>query len=107
LRVAEICAHALGIENTFVATEDERIRDVVEAAGFQVVMTSDSCLTGTDRISEAAEKIEADLYVNVQGDEPLLDPVDIRKLIDARMETPGFVINGMTSCLPDEDPASG
>lgn len=106
LHVAEICAHALGAENTFVATEDERIRNVVTAAGFQAVMTSDHCLTGTDRVSEAAEQIEADLYVNVQGDEPLLDPLDIRKLVDARLETPGFVINGMTHCGPREDLAS-
>lgn len=106
LHVAEICAKALGVKETFVATEDERIQDVVQTAGFQAIMTSNSCLTGTDRIAEAAEQIEADLYVNVQGDEPIVDPLNIRKLIEARVETPGLIINGMTPCGANEDPRS-
>src|SRR5690554_857877 len=71
LWVAELSAEAVGSKNVYVATEDERIASVVKAAGFQAVMTSDSALTGTDRLAEAAEQIEADIYINVQGDEPL------------------------------------
>ena len=40
-------------------------------------MTSVNCLTGTDRVAEAASKINANIYVNVQGDEPTIDPIDI------------------------------
>jgi CMP-2-keto-3-deoxyoctulosonic acid synthetase len=58
LWVAELSAKAVGIENVYVATEDQRIADVVAAAGFNTVMTADSCLTGTDRLAEAAQHIE-------------------------------------------------
>ena len=77
LWVAEICAKALPIEFVYIATDDLRIKEVVEEAGFNVVMTSKKALTGTDRIADAANQIDADIYINVQGDEPLLDPNDI------------------------------
>ena len=48
-------------------------------------MTSKSCLTGTDRVAEVAKKIKADIYVNVQGDEPLINISDIKKIIKERL----------------------
>src|SRR5690606_27506517 len=74
LWVAELSAKAVGLENVYIATEDNRIAEVVVAAGFQAVMTSGRALTGTDRLAEAAEQIEADIFINVQGDEPLVNP---------------------------------
>lgn len=56
--------------------------------GYKVVMTSEHCLTGTDRLAEVAQQIEADIYINVQGDEPLVNPEDIHKVIDAKKTTP-------------------
>ena len=44
-------------------------------------MTSDECLTGTDRLCEVSKLIEADYYINIQGDEPLFNPIDIQNLI--------------------------
>ncbi len=66
-----------------VATDDRRIADAVEAAGFRAVMTSSEHPSGTDRIAEALEKIGGtfDLIVNVQGDEPLIPPRVINELI--------------------------
>jgi len=60
------------IDALYVATDDERIKKAVEDFGGNVIMTSPTHPTGTDRIAEAAEKIDADIIVNVQGDEPLV-----------------------------------
>ena len=104
--VAEICAQALPIESVFVATDDLRIKEVVEEAGFKTVMTSEKALTGTDRIAEAANQIDADIYINVQGDEPLLDPNDILSIIDAKKKHPNEVINGYCEIGVNENPES-
>lgn len=104
LWVAELSARAVGVESVYVATEDQRIYDVVVEAGFQAVMTSNEAMTGTDRLAEAAEKIEADIYINVQGDEPLLDPDDICRIRDKKMEHKNSVINGFCWVSEQEDP---
>lgn len=70
------------LDDVLVATEDERIEQVCNSLGIKVVMTSDSHQTGTDRVGEVAGKISADLYVNIQGDEPLIEPETIAKAID-------------------------
>lgn len=106
LWVAELSAEAVGSKNVYVATEDERIASVVKAAGFQAVMTSDSALTGTDRLAEAAEQIEADIYINVQGDEPLAAPADILKVRDEKLRHPNEIINGYSWISDKEDPHS-
>lgn len=68
-------------EMVYVATDDERIKTTCEELGIDVIMTSDSHPTGTDRIGEVAHKFPADLYVNIQGDEPMLEPEVIRAAI--------------------------
>ena len=106
LWVAELCAEALPAQCVYIATEDFQIKEVVEKAGFNVVMTSNKCLTGTDRIAEAATQIEADIYVNVQGDEPILNPVDILAIIETKKMHPNEVINGYSKIGDNEDPES-
>ncbi|MFO7032804.1 3-deoxy-manno-octulosonate cytidylyltransferase [Limnospira fusiformis CCALA 023] len=106
LWVAELSAQAVGQENVYVATEDTRILDVVESAGFQAVMTSDKALTGTDRLAIATEQIEADIYINVQGDEPLVNPKDIVKIRDKKIEHMDSVINGYCWISDHENPES-
>lgn len=64
-----------------VATDDRRIARAVEAFGGEAVMTKRSHPSGTDRMAEVARKVKADVYVNVQGDEPLLDPRAIDALV--------------------------
>lgn len=66
----------------YVATDDERIFNVCEDLEIDAVMTSDMHKTGTDRVGEVADKVEADLYVNIQGDEPLIEPSTIRAAIE-------------------------
>ncbi|MFA3790790.1 3-deoxy-manno-octulosonate cytidylyltransferase [Aliiglaciecola sp. SL4] len=104
--VAELASEAVGKENVYIATEDSRISDVVEQAGYNFVMTSDKCLTGTDRLAEAAKQINADIYINVQGDEPLVNPSDIQKAIDAKINDMSSIINGYCWLSEDEDPTS-
>ena len=106
LWVAEICVKVLPIEFVYIATDDLRIKEVVEEAGFNVVMTSKQALTGTDRIADAASQIDADIYINVQGDEPLLNPNDILSIIDTKKKYPNEVINGYCKINDNENPES-
>ena len=66
--------------------------------------TSSSCLTGTDRVAEAAQKLNAKIYINVQGDEPLVNPRDIRKIINAKKKYPNHVICGYDKINKLQDP---
>lgn len=69
------------VNEVYVATDDQRIKNEVEAAGGKVIMTSEQHQSGTDRIAEAAAKIDADLIVNVQGDEPLIKAESIAQAL--------------------------
>lgn len=104
--VAELSAIAVGKENVYIATDDAQIQTAVNQMGYNVVMTSEHCLTGTDRLAEVAQQIEADIYINVQGDEPLVNPEDIQKVIDAKKQYPNDVINGYAVIGKNEDPNS-
>lgn len=68
-------------DEVYVATDDERIENACKENNMQVIMTSKEHKTGTDRIGEVARNISADLYVNIQGDEPLIEPETIKKAI--------------------------
>jgi 3-deoxy-manno-octulosonate cytidylyltransferase (CMP-KDO synthetase) len=96
VRVADIASRVVPKENIYIATEDERIVEVVDDYDYKVVLTSDNCLTGTDRVCEAAQEIDSDIIINIQGDEPLLDPDDIQKVIDEKLKHPDSVINCMS-----------
>lgn len=104
LWVAELSSEALGKENVFVATEDERIKRVVEEAGFKVIMTSDEHPTGTDRLTEVARKVKADIYINIQGDEPTVNPEVILQVVERKLKSPNYVINAMAKLSSSEDP---
>jgi 3-deoxy-manno-octulosonate cytidylyltransferase (CMP-KDO synthetase) len=106
LWVAELSAKAVGKNNVYIATEDSRIAKTVEAAGFQALMTSATALTGTDRLAEACEMVGYDIYVNVQGDEPLVSPNDIIRCIRHKQSSPDLIVNGYCWMQPDEDPQS-
>ena len=66
-------------------------------------MTSSRCLTGTDRVAECAEKLDSDIFINVQGDEPLFNPEDIKKLLNESKKYPKDVINGYCEILDERD----
>jgi len=92
IRVADIAAEVLDHDDVYIATDSTDIATVVRKYNYHVVLTSNECLTGTDRVAEAAEEIDADIYINIQGDEPLLDPDHILKVIEAKRKNPNHVI---------------
>lgn len=69
-------------DDIYVATDDKRIEQVCKENSINVLMTSTEHKTGTDRVGEVARKIKADLYVNIQGDEPMIEPETISKAIE-------------------------
>jgi len=71
-------AVASGVGEVFVATPDDEIVRACESFGASAILTRHDHVTGTDRIAEVAETVHADVYVNVQGDEPLMQPESIR-----------------------------
>jgi len=77
-----------GVARVLVATDDERIRAVVAAAGGEAVLTDAGHPSGTDRVAEAVRGTTADLVVNIQGDEPFLDPAAVGRLVKALEEAP-------------------
>jgi 3-deoxy-manno-octulosonate cytidylyltransferase (CMP-KDO synthetase) len=74
VRVCERAAKARGLSAVAVATDDERIAAAVRKAGFEALMTDPACRNGTERVAQAARDLPFDGYLNVQGDEPLVEP---------------------------------
>ncbi len=104
VRVAE-CAQAAGADRVVVATDDQRIREAVEMHGYAVCMTRSDHPTGTDRLAEAATKLglaDDEIVVNVQGDEPLLEPGLIGEMAALLARTPAAAI--ATACHALDSP---
>jgi len=80
--VWEQAEKAVTIDRTVIATEDDEIMEYCAAKGMEAVMTASTHLTGTDRSAEVVEQIGADIYVNVQGDEPLIEPAAIDAVVN-------------------------
>jgi 3-deoxy-manno-octulosonate cytidylyltransferase (CMP-KDO synthetase) len=78
LRVWEKCIKVISKNFVYVATDDKKIADHCQLHGINYLMTRKNCKTGTDRVIEVAKKIQSDLYLNVQGDEPLINIKDIK-----------------------------
>ena len=97
------CIEALPADDVYIATDNIKIKKHCEDFNANVLMTSDTCLTGTDRIAEASKQIKCDLVVNVQGDEPIIDPEDIVQVIKASKKYPGEIINGMAKINTEDD----
>lgn len=89
------------VDRVIVATDDERIFSAVQAFGGEVQMTRSDHATGTDRLAEIAGRIETDLVVNVQGDEPLIDPRMIEQAVAPLLADPGIVMGTLMAPLTD------
>ncbi|MDP5254338.1 MULTISPECIES: 3-deoxy-manno-octulosonate cytidylyltransferase [unclassified Vibrio] len=101
-RVWEQCCQAVDASQVYVATDSDKIADAVKRFGGQVVMTSENCLTGTDRLAEANLTLDCDFLVNVQGDEPVIDPENIKKVIRLYQET-GNITNAYSEIKTEEE----
>lgn len=102
-RVWEQCAKAIEVEKIYIATEDERILKHCNENGMQCILTTDNCLTGTDRVAEVALQIDADYYINVQGDEPVINPDDISNILQMLPKSNGNILNGYCEIDNSED----
>src|ERR1700757_5160358 len=85
-RVVERTRQSAGVARVVVATDDDRIKKTVEGFGGEAVLTRRDHRTGTDRVAEIAAHLEDDTYVNIQGDEPLIDPGTIDAVVAEMLE---------------------
>lgn len=103
VRTAERARLATRLDQVLVAADDPRIVAAVEAAGIPARLTRADHPSGTDRIAEAAADLDAEILVNVQGDEPLIDPALIDRLVERMAAEPGLEM--ATAATPIADTA--
>ena len=96
LWVAERALAAHSVSRAIVATDDERIFETVTAAGFEAMMTREDHASGTDRVAEVARGLDAGIIVNLQGDEPLIEPETIDRAVN-ELAINGEVLMATTS----------
>lgn len=87
----------------YVATDDERICAACKEHGMEVIMTSDKHNTGSDRVAEVAAKVEGDLFVNVQGDEPVIHPEMIQQVISIFLEDDSVYFGSLKKEITDPE----
>jgi 3-deoxy-manno-octulosonate cytidylyltransferase (CMP-KDO synthetase) len=90
--VYERAKRASCLDEVVVATDDDRIRSAVEAFGGAVTTTSADHKSGTDRVAEAIRNMDAEVIVNIQGDEPMLDPAMLTELVQPFLSATGASI---------------
>jgi len=93
--VYEQAARCKLIQRIIVATDDKRIFQRVKEFGGEVMMTSSRHISGSDRVAEVAEKVDADIIVNVQGDEPLLEPKMVNQVIELLLEDQSYQVSSL------------
>lgn len=94
VRTFNQCKKAIPLKNIIVATDSSKIIDVCKNYSIPNILVEKKCLTGTDRVAEVAKKMKAKIYINLQGDEPIFSPRDIRKFLAYALKNKKLVING-------------
>ncbi|MEM8898813.1 MAG: 3-deoxy-manno-octulosonate cytidylyltransferase [Bacteroidota bacterium] len=103
-RVVEQCLKARRLQKVLVATDDQRIYDHVKEFGGEVMMTREDHPSGTDRLIEVAEQFSGYThYVNIQGDEPFIDPAQIDQLVDLIIHDPPKGIGTLIQSITDAE----
>ena len=101
--VYERCKDAAILDQLYVATDDPRIKEVVEDFGGQVIMTREDHESGTDRLAEAACKVECDIVVNIQGDQPFFDPMMIEEAVQPLLDKPDLGLSTLMYPIEREE----
>ena len=92
------------LDDLIVATDDNRIESYCIKENIPVIMTSERCLTGTDRIAEVSTKLDYDLYINIQGDEPIIDPKSIDEIVsDYKIHTDEYIAYNLYKYINEKD----
>jgi 3-deoxy-manno-octulosonate cytidylyltransferase (CMP-KDO synthetase) len=102
--VYEAARQAERISQVVVATDDQRIQSAVAQFGGLVIMTSKEQRSGTDRVAEAAEHMKLrldDIVINVQGDQPLVDPRCLVEVVEPLIADPGLAMSTLAFCIVD------
>lgn len=101
--VCERAAQAPSVQEVIVATDDERIAAVVEGFGGKAQMTDPAHKSGTDRIAEVAADLDADVIVNVQGDEPEIRPEQVEHVISLLADDGSAVMGTLAHVIESEE----
>jgi len=94
------------LEEVIVATDDQRVARVVEGFGGKVVLTSPHHSTGTDRLAEVAKDLRTEIIVNIQGDEPLIEPEMIDQGVKPLLEQPKLMMSTLKKRITKEEELS-
>jgi len=94
------------LSDVVVLTDDQRIFDVITDAGYNVVMTSEDCASGTDRLAEYMQQSDADVFVNIQGDEVTLNPQHIDTLVNKFISQPHPQMGTLSHWCTDKETLS-
>ncbi|MBL8337417.1 MAG: 3-deoxy-manno-octulosonate cytidylyltransferase, partial [Rhodoferax sp.] len=89
-----------GTQAVLVATDDQRVADAVAAFGGRCLMTSPDHPSGTDRLTEVMSKVDGDIFINIQGDEPMVRPGDIAKLAEGMRADPNVQVGTLCHPIP-------
>lgn len=100
--VVERVRAAEGLAGVWVATDSDEIASAARAAGAHIAMTSPDCASGTDRVAEAAREIDADLILNIQGDEPMLPAGAVGALRETLLRAREYGVEMSTLARPLE-----
>ena len=95
-RVYEQCLQVMNIDGVYIATDSEEIKKVCEGFTSNVILTKSTHQSGTDRIGEAVEKITCDIVINVQGDEPFIEPSLIEELVRSFENPDTLMVSAMS-----------
>ena len=90
-------------DKVYVATDDERIKAACDEHNMNVIMTSDRHQTGSDRVAEVASKVEGDLFINIQGDEPVINPEMIQEVISIFFEDETVTFGSLKKEITDPE----
>jgi 3-deoxy-manno-octulosonate cytidylyltransferase (CMP-KDO synthetase) len=104
--VWERAARVRGLGRLLVATDDERIASAVRGFGGEAVMTSPACASGSDRVWEAVKTLPCDVVVNLQGDEPGLEPAAVEALLGLMASDPALELGTLATALTDPGEAA-
>lgn len=101
--VYERACQVSGVQAVLVATDDERVASAVQAFGGRCVMTSTEHPSGTDRLAEVMAQVPADIYVNLQGDEPLVRPADVQLLVNGMLADTGVAVGTLCHAVDAQE----
>jgi 3-deoxy-manno-octulosonate cytidylyltransferase (CMP-KDO synthetase) len=103
VRVWRQTRHARSLQRVIVATDDERIARTIREAGGEAEMTATTHQSGTDRIAEVAARIKAEIYLNVQGDQPFIEPADLDALVEPMIADPSLSMATLATPITNDE----